>query len=1304
MKWWNRLSVRLTVFILLLAIVPLAGFGISTIQDIRRVRLQSVAEIHTRVAYNSAKLIEVSLSDTVKKIQLVAEGTELESAEITDQESILQLLISSTPSLYTLAIAKPDGREFVKIGRDTIYNLEDFGIDADHKYFSNTASLHSTIGSLYKNSDNLLLLNVNIPLLSARDRQVTAVLVVEIDMEKLVNFIADLRVGETGYVYVVNAEGQYIAYPDHSAVLAGENALYNPMVKDFVAGTKNKKNNGTYFNRNNIKVISNAHEVAEPKLLIVVAQPIEEALATVNLISKRQTILLMIVLAIAVLLSLYFSIKTFKPLLRLQSGAQLIGAGDLSHRILVNSSNELGSVTESFNLMAESLEASHQYDKQQKWLEKGITDLDNQLRGDQSQEQICANVITFIASYLKQQVGLMYIYDDNETFRYTAGYAFQPGAGFLKSFKTGESLLGQAAYEKKILKITDLPPDYISVSSGIGSVVPNQLVIVPCIYNDQVEAVIEIGAIKNLNKSENQFLEETAGSIAIILASARSRFELNAALLQTRQQAEELYQQQEALQASNEELEEQTQLLMTSESKLKEQQEELQAANEELEEKTNYLERHKKFIEEKNKSLEQLRKDLEQKATDLASASKYKSEFLANMSHELRTPLNSLLLLSGLLADNKEGNLFEEQIESAQIIHNSGSDLLSLINEILDLSKIEAGKMELRISEMPLTVLRDSLNRTFRQLATDKGLSFEITISTDTPSTIISDGQRIEQILKNFIANSFKFTSKGGVVVKIYQPDENQVFNQPNLTCQNTLAFAVIDTGIGIPEDQKKLIFEAFQQVQSGSNRQYGGTGLGLSISRELAQLLGGEIQLETKEHTGSIFTLFLPKDLSALPSPLAAPSLVSTIPTLDSDTCVKTPIISIKNRDQQYSCVTDDKGCFSPEDKSVLIIEDDKNFATTLLRFCKDKGFKVLVAHTGEEGLALAETHQPKAIILDIKLPGIDGWAVLEALKENPSMRHIPVHFMSADSPVQTAFIKGAIGYLTKPVSLEELEAALINLESVISKEMKDILLVEDNKNQRRAICKLIGENDVVIDEVANGKDAITALHKTHYDCMILDLGLPDMSGFDLLKKLSQDISLSLPPIIVYTGKELSLEEENQLRKYSESIIIKGVRSEERLLDETSLFLHRIVGKMSKEKRQMISSLHDTDQNLRGRNILIVDDDMRNVFALSKVLNDKGINTIKAENGRKALEILDQRDDVDLVLMDIMMPQMDGYETIRRIRARSSFAQLPILALTAKAMQRDKDDCIAAGANDYLAKPVDINRLLSMMRVWLYR
>jgi CheY-like chemotaxis protein/HAMP domain-containing protein len=1027
---------------------------------------------------------------------------------------------------------------------------------------------------------------------------------------------------------------------------------------------------------------------------------IEEAMAPAISLAKIIAGLAVAIAFIVLALSLLVSGRIASPIRSLTDWARKFTGGDLTLMEIKTPKNEIGILNESFKDAVTSMRAARSEEERRNWQNTGLSKLDDQMRGVQDLDVLCRNIVTFIATYLQAQVGAFFLNNGDGVFNLKASYAYKTRKTLSNVFKKGEGLIGQAALEKQSILLTNVPDDYVAISSGLGEKKPRNILVVPIVFNEVTLGVMELGTFKDFSEDQRTFLEENAERISIALDSATAQQKLQKTLEVSQQQAEELQAQQEELQAANEEMEEQTQQLTASEGKLKEQQEELQAANEELEEKTQYLEGNKKNIEEKNKALETLGKDLEKKAEDLAMASKYKSEFLANMSHELRTPLNSLLLLARLLADNKEKNLLADQVESARIIYNSGNDLLALINEILDLSKIEAGQMQLSLAETPLTDLSQALDTNFRTLIHQKGLSLDISITEDAPKIIVSDQQRIIQILKNFIANACKFTSTGGIRVAFSRPDKLVAFSQEELARQETIAIAVQDTGIGIAEDKQKIIFQAFQQVEGGSARKYGGTGLGLSISRELATLLGGEIQLKSVLNEGSTFTLILPVKATACePMSMPKPSGYK-----QPEIPAKKMVMKNDSREPLPPAIVDDRKQIAAEDKVILIIEDDVEFAATLMKICRQKGFKVLVSITGEDGLKLAESFTINAIILDIHLPGMDGWAVLESLKENSSTRHIPVHFMSADDPVPEAFSKGAVGYLTKPITLEGIEKAIVNLNAMINKKMKDLLLVEDDSNQRYVINKLIRDNDVAIQEVSTGEEALAVLQTKQFDCMILDLGLPDMSGFDLLKKMKKNPLITLPPVVVYTGRELTPEEERELRRYADSIIIKGVRSEERLLDETSLFLHRVIDEMPEDKRKMISILHDPDQALQNRTILIVDDDMRNVFALSKVLNDKGANTIKAENGIKALEILSKRKDVDLVLMDIMMPVMDGYETMKKIRSESRFSRLPIIALTAKAMQQDKEDCIAAGANDYLSKPVKIDRLLSMMRVWLYR
>jgi len=756
--------------------------------------------------------------------------------------------------------------------------------------------------------------------------------------------------------------------------------------------------------------------------------------------------------------------------------------------------------------------------------------------------------------------------------------------------------------------------------------------------------------------------------------------ELSIANIELAQQGEELKTQQEELRQMNEELEEQAQ-------NLKQQQEELQITNEELEEQTQSL-------EVKNTEVEAAKNDIEQKTKQLEISSKYKSEFLANMSHELRTPLNSLLILSKDLSENRNKNLEAIQVESAEIIYKSGCDLLVLINEVLDLSKIEAGKMSLNIETVPLKQFTSDLIRDFKHHAEQKGLKLNSKLDKELPESIRTDSQRLNQILKNILSNAIKFTEKGSVSISI---DRNT---------ESTIIISVTDTGIGIQEDKQMAVFEAFQQAEGGTSRKYGGTGLGLSISRELAKLLGCEIKLNSKLNEGSVFSLIIPleihqeqEDTSTNTRDLYADKAGSY---RAKESGLFKPRLLNDTKYLNYPNIKDDRDTITDDDKTVLIIEDDLKFAAILLNQANKKGFKCLSAASGEDGLLLASKHKPLAIILDISLPGINGHTVLLELKANPSLRHIPVHIISAKERSLEPIREGAVEYLMKPVAKEDLEEAFNRIEIFVNRKIKNLLIIEDNENSRKAMRILIGNGDVKCFEAGTGKEALAMYEQNQIDCMILDIGLPDMSGFDLIHKLENIKGHKIPPIIVYTGKELTKEENNELEKYAESVIIKGVKSEERLLDETALFLHRTISNLPKSKQIIINSLYDKETIFQSKKILLVDDDMRNLFALSKILKERGMEIIKAENGKIALEILEKHPDINMVLVDIMMPEMDGYEAIRRIRSNVEFKDLPVIALTAKAMKEDKQKCIDAGANDYITKPIDLERLLSLMRVWL--
>ncbi len=972
--------------------------------------------------------------------------------------------------------------------------------------------------------------------------------------------------------------------------------------------------------------------------------------------------------------------------------ANEIAEGKLDTKIEIESKDETGKLAEATEKMQISLLKSRNESEADDWLKTGIVRINDVIKGELDLPDMANKVITEISSYLDAQIGAFYLYEKNdkeEVLTLLSSYAYQKRKNLSNTFKIGEGLVGQAALEKAPILIKNVPEDYIKVVSGLGERIPQYICVIPFIFEGKVKGVIEIGTLNDFTDLQMEYLNQAMAAIAINVETARNRDELARALQKSQALTEELQSQQEELRTANEELEEQTQLLQQSEEKLKAQQEELEVTNEELEEKNESLQRQKRDIEN-------ARKEIEIKAEELAIASKYKSEFLANMSHELRTPLNSLLILSQILAENKNGNLDKSQVESASVIYKSGNDLLSLINEILDLSKIEAGRMDVHVEQINIKGLIENIKNNFHHMLDEKGLSLTTEVDSKVPESILSDNQRLMQIIKNIMSNAIKFTMKGGVTVKVNVPPNNVDLSRSGLKPDNCIAISIQDSGIGISSEEQKIIFEAFQQAEGGTSREFGGTGLGLSISRELANLLGGEIQLVSEKGKGSTFTLYIPVRLVETKIKIAPLLKIPEEPAIEVITDKKTPA-TVQHE------IPDDRESLAKGEKSILIIEDDPNFAKLVLDQCHQKNFNGIVALTGEEGLELAVQYLPAAVILDLHLPGIDGWSVLDSLKNNPETRHIPVHIMSVEDSTLEAFRKGAIGYLTKPVKKEELDGAFQKLEGMLSKRIKDLLVVEDDQALRDSIIKLIGNGDVHCKATGSGKETLKELKANKFDCIILDLGLPDMTGFELLKKL-EELEIDIPPIIVYTGRELTKEEEYELRNYAESIIIKGVKSQERLLDEASLFLHRMVENMPEKKRKMIADLHDTDVIFKDKKVLIVDDDMRNVFALSKLLSDKGITLLKAGDGLQALDILKHNQDVGLVLMDIMMPEMDGYETIKRIRAQEKFYKLPIIALTAKAMKKDYEDCIAVGASDYLPKPVDINRLLSMMRVWLYR
>jgi signal transduction histidine kinase/DNA-binding response OmpR family regulator len=843
------------------------------------------------------------------------------------------------------------------------------------------------------------------------------------------------------------------------------------------------------------------------------------------------------------------------------------------------------------------------------------------------------------------------------------------------------------ASEGQSMVLADVPDGYLMLGSALGRDKPRHLVIVPAQADEEVNGVIELGFLQAVDDRILELLNQSGGAIGIALRSARFRTALQDALEETQRQSEELQTQSEELRVSNEELEEQSRALKESQVRLEQQQVELEQTNSQLEEQAQTLEMQRNDLERTGAAVEL-------KARELEQASQYKSDFLANMSHELRTPLNSLLILSKLLSDNPQGNLTSEQVDYARTIKSSGNDLLLLINDILDLSKIEAGHLQIQSEILPLRRLAGDLRQMFQPIAEERKLSFEIEVAKDCPEEIETDRQRIEQVLKNLLSNAFKFTEKGEVRLRVRPAGPGQ------------LALSVIDTGIGISTEQQDSIFEAFRQADGTISRRYGGTGLGLSISRELTRLLGGAITLESKPGEGSIFTVTLP--LAYDPARVAARDLPAPSPA-DAPTPTAPAPAAARGKARRVSRkVDDDRDALAADRRLLLVVEDDSAFAAIVRDLSHELGFQCIVAGTAEEALSLAKQYRPSAIVLDIGLPDQSGLTVLDRLKRDDATRHIPIHVVSGADHSQTALSLGAIGYLVKPVQRDDLATALQNLQSKLASTVRRVLIVEDDDVQREAVRKLLATGDVETVGVGTAADCIEALGRQTFDCMVLDLSLPDATGFSLLETLSSE-GHAFPPVIVYTGHDLSPDDEQKLRRYSHSIIIKGAKSPERLLDEVSLFLHQVVADLPPEQQKMIQQARNRDAVLEGRRILIVEDDVRNVYSLTSVLEPRGAVIQIARNGQEALDAIKAAGDdsglaIDLVLMDVMMPVMDGLTATRAIRGDDRWADLPIVMLTAKAMPDDQQRCLEAGANDYMAKPIDVDRLLSLVRVWMPR
>ena len=948
----------------------------------------------------------------------------------------------------------------------------------------------------------------------------------------------------------------------------------------------------------------------------------------------------------------------------------------------------------------------------QSWVTSGLSGLGQQLQGDRRLEDLGQKALEYLATYLRADVGAGYVVDCADGgLRLFGGYAL-PRERLQHKLLPGEGLAGQAVVSRKLLHVRDVPAQHLPISSGTGQSSPLQLMVAPAMENGEVFAVIELGFLRGVSEAERNLLERASEMLAVAIRSGLDRSRLETLLEETRRQSEELQAQQEELRVSNEELEQQSRILQESQTQMEHQQTELEQTNAHLEEQTQQLEYQRE-------QLLRAQGALTDKAHELELASQYKSEFLANMSHELRTPLNSTLILAKLLADNKPGNLQADQVKYAQTIHAAGSDLLALINDILDLSKIEAGQVSVLVEPMSIATALQALMEPLRPIAREKGLELSWTVDPGVPASMQTDPMRLAQVLKNLLSNALKFTAKGSV--------ELQVSRAPG----GMLAFAVRDTGIGIAEQQQQFIFDAFRQADGSTHRKFGGTGLGLSISRDLAGLLGGTLTVSSTPGQGSVFTLTVPvilelvqpgQALAAAPLPHpASESMASAQTQAALASSASVPAVATAHVAPAApafapamsppmlppaSSVADALRKSGRSGRRILVIEDDLRFADILAELAREMDFECDVANTASDGLAMAASNQPNAIVLDINLPDFSGLGVLDQLKRNPVTRHIPVHVVSVADYSQEAMGRGAVGYALKPVKREELVHALQRLEAKFTQDLRRVLVVEDDERQRESVRHLLSRSDVDIVCAGTAAAALDHLRGATFDCMVMDLNLPDISGYELLQRMTDQDDVSFPPVIVYTGRALSRDEEQQLRRFSKSIIIKDARSPERLLDEVTLFLHQVESELSAEHRQMLQVARSRESALEGRTVLVVEDDVRNVFALSSILEPTGIRVEIARNGREALEALEARGTaqagIDLVLMDIMMPEMDGYTAMREIRSRPQWRRLPIIALTAKAMKDDQEKCLAAGANDYIAKPLDVEKLLSLVRVWM--
>ena len=956
--------------------------------------------------------------------------------------------------------------------------------------------------------------------------------------------------------------------------------------------------------------------------------------------------------------------------------ATAVTQGDLTRSIQVDVRGELADLKDNMNSMIGTLRATTDSNREQDWLKTNLAKFSGMMQGQRDLITLGHMLLSELAPLVHAQQGLMYVAEadgevpGNRHLRQLAGYADANSSPAARTVRFGEGLIGQCAAQAQLIVIDDVPPGSMQIESGLLSAIPRSVIVLPVLFEDQVKAVIELASLSEFTESQRAFLEQLSRSIGIVLNTIEATMRTEHLLSQSQQLAGELQSQQKELQQTNEDIA-------------------LKAA---------LLAEQKAEVEHKNQQIEHARRELEDRAAELALTSRYKSEFLANMSHELRTPLNSILILGQQLAENPDTNLSERQVEYAKTIHAAGTDLLHLISDILDLSKIESGTVTVDSEEIAFAHLRENIERGFRHEAERRALQFSVDFEPELGRALSTDPKRLQQILKNLLSNAFKFTEHGSVRLSARATKSGWNTGHTILDQAPTVvAFEVSDTGIGISPEKQKIVFEAFQQADAGTSRKYGGTGLGLAISREIAGLLGGELRLRSAPGKGSTFTLYLPLNYVGAEDEYELPGVDGMLHHYAHVSAVDVSLPVLQD-------VADDRAELLPGEPSLLVIEDDPRYAKVLRDQARAHGFKVLLANRGSEALRLVREYKPSAISLDIFLPDMLGWTVLARLKQDSATRHIPVQIITVEEERHQGIERGAFAYLAKPASTETIDAALQRIKQYSLPRVKRLLIVEDDASERMSIEELIRHDDIAIDTVGSGEEALAALRSGSYDCAVLDLRLPDMSGFELLDRIQDEPGLRELPIVVFTGKDLSADEEQRLKKAAKSVVIKGVESPERLLDETALFLHRVIAELPPAKRRMVQRLHESDEALRDKRVLVVDDDVRNIFALSSVLERHGMAVVTAGNGQEAIEKIAADRDIALVLMDIMMPGMDGYDTMRAIRGDPDSRALPIVALTAKAMKGDREKCLEAGASDYLAKPVVTDQLLGVLRQWLHR